>query len=93
MKTPTLIGFGPNSVEVPCMLFDTMDEGIVWLSQNADNLLLEQRYDSILVRVDDEDDPIFDKVFTSYYDGCGGVYAFVLKEVEHGVPFVPFSLD
>lgn len=41
----------------------------------------------------ENDSPIFDRIFTSYYDGCGGVSYIVLEEVEFGVPLCGFSLD
>lgn len=31
--------------------------------------------------------------FTSYYDGCGGVWAIELRFVPFATPFVPFNLD
>ena len=32
-------------------------------------------------------------IFTSYYGGCGSVSAFQLKEIQEGIPSVPFNLD
>lgn len=33
------------------------------------------------------------RLFTSYYDECGGVVGFSLRVVEEGKPFVGFDLD
>jgi len=34
-----------------------------------------------------------DDFFKSYYDGCGGIYAFKVREVQHGQPIAAFDLD
>jgi hypothetical protein len=36
---------------------------------------------------------IAEKIFTSYYDGCGGIYNYYLTEVEFGEKLCGFSLD
>lgn len=98
MNTVVLIAYGPNSIEIPCRLFEDLETG----KQICDKIFdmegkLSESGDVVRYRKDledgDEEGVISKQLFTSFYYGCGGPYTFVLKEVAFNTKFVPFDLD
>lgn len=108
-----LIARGPNSVEVPCRLFPSMQLGLRRCTElfgrgptSGKDGEAHWGYDKetkwdvyeLLKNVEDprgdmEESPLCKELFMYYYDGCGGVGSFVLKEVAWDKPFVGFDLD
>ena len=94
-----LIAYGPNSVAVPCRMFENMEDGRAYcdplfakvnVGPEADSSG-GVRYSANLEGI--EDDEVSTELFTSHYYGCGGPYPFVLKEIPFNEKFVPFDLD
>jgi len=94
MKIAVLIGLGPNNIKIVSMVFKDIEEGLNTMRKINSGLVWTENQDKngFSARID-EDDPTINKLYTSYYSGCGGVYSLVLKEIETGIPFVPFNLD
>lgn len=102
-----LVGKGPNSVEVPCLVWTDFDSAMAQCKEmlgqpkagknNTHSWDLEAPdYSNVETEDDGEQlfaNSIFSKLFTHYYDGCGECYRAVLKEVEVGKPFVGWDLD
>jgi hypothetical protein len=93
-----LIAKGPNNIEVPCMLFESLDDGIVYCDRLfAPYERIERDDGTIRYNVDieasDNCDEMSAQLFTSWYYGCGAPYPFVLKQVAFATPFVGFDLD
>jgi len=101
-----LIACGPNSIEVPCRIFENIEagkqrcdeifgvEGEVVTTQLDGKTVYYYEYRKYL-----EEEPreiskeMSDKLFTKHYYGCGGPGPFVLAEVEFNTKFVGFDLD
>ena len=92
-----LVGEGPNSVEVPALIFTSEEEAL-----NRCREIPKPEGYSVRDRakyrwhddpMDEFSDKVVDSLYTSYYGGCGECYAAVLVEVEAGKPFVGFNLD
>lgn len=95
-----LIAYGPNSIKIPCMVFDNMDQGKVFCDSLFGTIGI-MPYSSkdcsvrYLVDLDERDDTetISKTLFTRHYYGCGGPGPFVLKEVPVCESFIGFDLD
>lgn len=86
MSTWVLIGMGANQLEVPAMVWGSYDAAITKCKElfgNDFEAKLEYDVDKKEVR----------QIYKHYYDGCGGCYSVILKEVEDGQPFVRWDLD
>ena len=97
-KIAVLIAYGPNSIEIPCRLFEDLETG----KQICDEIFgiegeLLKSGDAIEYKKDledgDEEGIISNQLFTSFYYGCGGPYVFVLQKVDFNTKFVRFDLD
>ena len=94
-----LIAYGPNSVTVPCRLFENMEDGRAYCDPLFAKINIRPetdssggvRYSANLEGIEDEE--VSEALFTSFYYGCGGPYPFVLKEIPFNEKFVPFDLD
>ena len=90
MSVAVLIGEGPNDIEVPCMLFPSMETA----REKLDPILGEpDKETEKKVRWWKNAEDHAERFFTSYYDGCGECYSFTLKMVEYNKPFVGWDLD
>lgn len=94
-----LLAYGPNSVVIPCRIFESMEDGRTYcdpLFAKAGSGPLADSSGGIRYSVDlesIEDEEVSAELFTSFYYGCGGPYRFILKEVPFNEKFVPFDLD
>ena len=92
-----LFGIGPNSVEIPCMLFESMEKAQLFVhnSLSEDSYSERKSKKGITFFEIDEDylSEVGHKFFTSYYGGCGEIYSYELREVEFETKLVRFSLD
>jgi hypothetical protein len=93
-----LIAKGPNNVEVPCMLFESLDNAVVYCDELfAPYKRIEKDDGTIRYNIDieamDNCDILSERIFTNWYYGCGAPYPFVLKQVAFATPFVGFDLD
>lgn len=98
MSIAVLIAHGPNDVEVPCVIFENLEQG----KEKCDELFKcypsRVRDDGSIiysVYLEDlgEDDNISDKIFIRHYYGCGGAGPFILTEVGFGQKFIGWDLD
>lgn len=97
-----LIAYGPNSVAIPCRVFENMEDGRAYCDPLFAKVNAGPETDSsggVRYSTDldvackgDNNDEVSTELFTSYYYGCGGPYPFVLKEVPFNEKFVPFDL-
>jgi hypothetical protein len=89
-----LIGLGANDLKIPALVFADRDSAqlkcIEIFGHAPDGIGRNGRY-YWNIKDGDQETPL--KMYTSYYDGCGGVYRAELREVIPGTPFVPFNLD
>ncbi len=94
MKMWMGIAFGPNSVEVPCLLFESKEQGEAYLdthlARTKHDLTWKLDYDG---RFTYDNNPEIRACFTSYYGGCGSAGIIELREVPIATPFVSFDLD
>jgi hypothetical protein len=95
-----LIGQGPNSVEIPALIWSDREIALSEckaLLGNKFDTKVESKRTSYHWVYDGKGDgfrkSITSKLYTSYYDGCGACYAVILKSVEEGKPFVRWDLD
>jgi len=93
-----LIAYGPNSVEVPCRIFENMEDGRAYCDPLFAKIGVEPKdYDGGVRYSADLDaeggEEISKELFTSHYYGCGGPYPFGLVEVPFNEKFVGFDLD
>ena len=94
-----LIAHGPNSIEIPCRIFESVKDGRAYCDPlfakvNAGpkaNSNGSVRYSVDLEVIGDEE--VSQELFTNHYYGCGGPYRFILQEVPFNEKFVPFDLD
>ena len=94
-----LIACGPNSIEIPCRIFENMQSA----REYCDPLFAkaganpEADINGIRYSADLESSPagkeISAELFVSHYYGCGGPYPFILMEVPFNSKFVCFNLD
>ena len=95
-----LIACGPNSVAIPCRIFESMEAAREYcdpLFAKADvppkiDSSGNVRYSADLESVEGGEE-ISKELFTSHYYGCGGPYPFILQEVPFNEKFVEFDLD
>ena len=90
MTIAMIVAMGPNSVEVPCLWFEEVGAAKSYLNDLFGPADYHDRWHPASVV---QLKSLADLFFTDYYDGCGGVWGFTVKEVEAGRPFVPFNLD
>lgn len=74
-----IVGLGPNSVEIPSLIFSSKRKAEDYLKENP--------------LVDPLNFQNCNQYYTSYYGGCGECWKFIIREVEEGTPFVCFNLD
>ena len=95
-----LIAYGPNSIAIPCRIFENVEAGREYCDPLFAKIGEEPavefdgniRYNADLDSID-ENDEVSAELFTDHYYGCGGPYRFVLQEVPFNEKFVPFDLD
>lgn len=100
-KIAVLIALGPDKgVEVPCRFFPNMESG----KRECDKIfgrngevhsdgVARVRYPLYTSwRTTAEIYKIANNLFTSYYDGWGEAWVFLLKEIEFNTKFVSFDL-
>lgn len=101
-----LIGMGPNRIEIPAMVFESLDAGIAFVSahlgKQPDQLTensaswnvydIRESWNDHATEMDEYGDPkgVF---YTSYSDGCGDCYRMYLVEVAYATPMVAWDLD
>lgn len=96
MADVAVIAHGGNSLEIPCLTFER--------KEHAENFLTDVFGQPEVVswgdgknwgsdKTETEMARLMDRIFTSYYDGCGGVDFFTVRKVRHSIPFVCFDLD
>jgi len=95
-----LIAYGPNSIEIPCRIFEGMEDGRAYCDPLFAKVGAEPkansngsiRYSADLDGVEGGEE-VSDELFTRHYYGCGGPYLFALQEVPFNEKFVEFDLD
>lgn len=93
-----IIAEGPNEVDKICRLFKTYDDAVEFCDTLGIEKAREGRY-SLPERGSDLIDgkwvlkPVFEKLFTRYYDGCGEAYALSIQEVAFDTTFTGWDLD
>ncbi len=95
-----LIAYGANAIEVPCRVFENMEDGRAYCdplfakvgAEPEINSNGSTRYDANLDGVEGGEE-VSDELFTNYYYGCGGPGPFALQEVPFNKKFVGFDLD
>ena len=104
MKPAYLKSYGPNNVAIISMIFESFNAGMQFLTKNTDlEWKVKEMEDGTrcgftpgVYFCDDEDkySDFFNKIFTSWYFGCGGADAICLREVnEYGEALCGFDLD
>jgi hypothetical protein len=108
MKPAYLIAFGPNNCQIISMIFPSFDDGLCWLEDNSPFEWEVTETDFLMERTAkhiyneslwiDEDKPemkeFLDKIFTSWYFGCGGADHVNLVELaDYNTPLCGFDLD
>ena len=95
-----LIAYGPNSIEIPCRIFESMEDARAYcdplfakagVGPMAHDDKGSVRYGVDLETVENEE--ISAELFTSHYYGCGGPGPFILRIMSFNEKFVPFDLD
>ena len=104
-KLVVVIGLGPNSIEVPLLVFENKEnarsfiEGDLKLQLNENGNFCEIDLESETEEQENDDDyvnPLCRKLFANdgnYYGGCGECYALKIKEIEIGKPIVIWNFD
>jgi hypothetical protein len=93
-KFYVLVALGPNSINVPGMVFGTKEAAVAWMVDATGGRQPEiGRVTGNPYWRTDENDAVHQKVFLSYYNGCGGIGGYNVVEVTEGTPFVGFDLD
>ena len=95
-KLAVLIAIGANNIEVPCRIFPDIETAKTRCDEILGTEGDKRNYGyGYGVGLENEEDPwpISKELFTRFYYGCGGPYAFVLKEVDFDTKFVGFDLD
>jgi hypothetical protein len=94
MKMWALIGYGPNDVAIPALLWTDKEKAL-----NACIEIFGSKPkisgNSFKWEAEKHEFPrdVLKKMYISYYGGCGECYLAELEEVKEGVPFVCFNLD
>ena len=102
MSLAALVARGPNDIMIPSLVFSSLEKGleeckkILGEDYKTHDISGKTMYQWHLLKKEKKykiDKEITDQLFTSYYDGCGGIEAVVLREVDEGTPFVAWNLD
>ncbi len=91
-KITILIAQGGNDLQIPCRIMKDVEEA----RDFCKGLELEPIGDSgMRYGLPDLDDnlELAEKIFTSYYGGCGGAYIIIIKEVKFNEALVNWDLD
>lgn len=92
--TTIIVALGPNSIEIPCLIFPNIEEAQSFLENTIGKPKISKHPLHETYHVDwRDDDKRWELFFTSQYYGCGGVWAFAIKEVQMKTPFLEFNLD
>jgi hypothetical protein len=86
-----VVALGANRVEIPCLTFATGAEANTFCADVLGPADASGRYGGHLSETQIAE--CADSFFRDYYDGCGGVYSFEVREVAHGKPIACFDLD
>ena len=102
MKLSILVGRS-QGVYAAITAFNSFEDGLKWLKDRFPTIPFEEvvvgtrrKTSASLYKYFSEDEIrkiADDHFFTSYYDGCGGIDALILLEIEPGEKLFPFSLD
>ncbi len=95
-----LIAYGPNSLVIPCRIFESMEDGRAYcdplFAKVGSGPMADSsggtRYNVELETVEGGE-AVSAELFTTHYYGCGGPYPFILQEVPFNEKFVSFDLD
>ena len=106
MKPSYLMAYGPNSIEIICMIFESFSTGMKWLKDNTEwtwefnqsatggrwaKPIISENYLSESIPAHAK---FFSNIFTSWYFGCGECDLVRLIELEeYGKPLAGFDLD
>jgi hypothetical protein len=85
-----VVALGENEVAVPCLTFATLPDAQEFLRDRFGRPDFNGHYGPVsshFMRHGADD------FFTAYEDGCGGIDAFEIREVQHGKPIAAFDLD
>ncbi len=85
-----IVALGENDLAIPCLMFATVVEAEKFLT---DRFGAVSRADRWLVGGDANMRERAEDFFLDYYDGCGGIYSFMVCEVKYGQPIIAFDLD
>ena len=93
-----LVGYGPNGIAIPALVFSSMEEGLLKCQEllgtdNMKNVKVNEKYEYIWMWDDEIPMDLAKKIYKDYYGGCGECYSVVLREVAEGEPFVCWDLD
>ena len=91
-KVTMLMAQGGNELEIPCRVMKSVEEARNFCKE----LELEPLGDSEMrygLPDLDENSELAEKIFTSYYGGCGGAYVIIIKEVGFNEALVSWDLD
>jgi len=80
-----IVGIGPNDIEVTTMICESKEEA-------EEEILLRGAIPEKNIPNGMEKE-IGSKFFVSYYDGCGEVYKYIIREISFNVPFGKWNLD
>lgn len=99
LKFWVLVGEGANDVMIPALIFgaNLTDALARCCDLFKHEPKVHEEESGTEYRWCDEEEgvthEVIEKIYTSYYGGCGECYAFTLKQVEEGKPFVCWNLD
>ncbi len=90
-----IIGEGANDLEIPLLFFSEKEKALEFLSDNFEQYAGNERWKADECDDWDGGDGEVKLLFKNgrYYNGCGGCYSLILKEVEEGKPIVSWDLD
>lgn len=90
MSIAVVVAVCANDSRIPCLTFPTVEEAEGFLT-DIFGPVASPGWGSNKSEAEIRD--LAGHFFTTYYDGCGGVYSFYVQEIQHGKPFVRFDLD
>jgi hypothetical protein len=90
-----LIGQGTNDLEIPAMFFSSKEAALTKCQEIFGTEGRVRKDGSLSWKIGEDKDgyAIVNRMYTSYYDGCGGCYDAKLIEIADGTPFVSWNLD
>jgi len=97
-----IIAHGANDLQIPCRFSEEkttlkkfMKKAFPKCKWEKDEIFVEEceDYESDEDEEDEGCHPGFLKVFEGYYDGCGGVWKFEIKEVKLDEKILGWDLD